>query len=84
MQQQTKSIFLPLLGMVFLVLLNLISFINGALFLDKLLACSFILSIVFLARVRESLAQPSLKGKAKKIKRPSYRESHPPLARRVS
>jgi len=74
--QLKKKIFLPILGMVFLVLLNLISFMNGALFLDKLLACSFILTIVFVGRIRESLAQPSLKEKTKKIERPSYGESH--------
>ncbi len=81
--QLKKKIFLPILGMVFLILLNLFSFMNGALFLDKLLACSFILTIVFVGKVRESLVQPSQKGKVKQIKHQSYRESHPPLARRA-
>jgi hypothetical protein len=81
--QLKKNIFLPILGMVFLILLNLLSFMNGALFLDKLLACSFILTIVFIGKIRESLVQSSLKGKIKKIKHPSYGESHAPLARRA-
>lgn len=78
--QLNKTIFLPILGLVFLVFLNLISFMNGALFLDRLLACSFILTFVFIARIREILSQPALKGKPKKIQHPNYGTQHPTFA----
>jgi len=76
-------ILLPVLGMIFLLILNLASYMNGALFMDKLLVCSFILTFVFVIRIREILSRPVPKVKTKKIKRPNYGTQHPPLARRA-
>lgn len=53
--QISKSTLLPILGMVVLVIFITLSYINGAIFLDRILICSFILSIVFIAKLRESL-----------------------------
>jgi arginine exporter protein ArgO len=48
-----KSILLPVMGMSTLIFFIGISWINNHVFLDKLLLCGFILTVIFIARLRE-------------------------------
>lgn len=52
-----KSTFLPIMGMFVLAVFNLISYVQESPLLDKILVCSFILSVVFIVRIRESINQ---------------------------
>ena len=48
----SKSIVLPMLGMAVMLFFVALSYFNNYIFLDKLLICSFILTIVFIAKMR--------------------------------
>ena len=50
--QTLKSILLPIMGMLFLLMFIIFAYIQDSVFLDKILVCSFILTIVFIARMR--------------------------------
>lgn len=54
-----KSLALPILGMAVLVSFTLWSYLHDAIFLDRLLACTLILSVVFISKIRE-IAQQSI------------------------
>lgn len=47
-----KSIALPILGMVILLLFNTLAYVRESVFMDKLLVCTFILATIFFVRVR--------------------------------
>lgn len=51
----SKSIVLPMLGMAIMFFFIALSYFNNHIFLDKLLVCSFILTIVFIAKMRDKL-----------------------------
>lgn len=51
--QLSKSMLLPILGLVLLGVFNVLSYLYGAIFLDRILICSLILLFVFIAKVRE-------------------------------
>ncbi len=53
----SKSTFLPILGMTALALFILISYVYETVFLDQILICSFILSILFIAKMRDGAHQ---------------------------
>jgi len=57
-----KSTFLPIMGMFVLTVFNLISYAQESPLLDKILVCSFILSVVFIVRIRESINQQISNG----------------------
>jgi len=47
-----KSTFLPFLGLTVLLFFIAMSYFHSSLFLDKLIVCSFILGMVFFAKIR--------------------------------
>ncbi|WP_028376576.1 hypothetical protein [Leeuwenhoekiella sp. MAR_2009_132] len=47
----SKNNMLPLLGMFVLALLMLFSYINESLFLERIMVCSFILSLVCIGKI---------------------------------
>ena len=49
-----KHLILPVLGMIILMIFNALAYLRGSVFMDKLLICSFILTAVFIARVRQN------------------------------
>jgi membrane protein CcdC involved in cytochrome C biogenesis len=51
----SKSIILPTLGMATTIFFIGLSYIKNNVFFDELLICGFILSIIFIARIRETL-----------------------------
>ncbi len=55
--KSSKSTVLPILGMTALALFIAISYAYESVFLDQILICSFILSIVFIAKMREGSQQ---------------------------
>jgi hypothetical protein len=55
----SKSTLLPIMGMVVLALFIAISYIQESVFLNQILICSFILSIVFIGKIREDLSNTS-------------------------
>ncbi len=55
--QLTKSIVLPIVGMMVLILFNIISYTQDSIFFDKIMICSFILSVVFIGKMREVLSE---------------------------
>lgn len=50
----SKATTLPILGMLILGIFILLSYLNGAIFLDRILICSLILSVIFINKIRES------------------------------
>lgn len=50
----SKSTALPIIGMFVLGLFILLSYLNGAMFLDRILVCSLILSVIFINKLREN------------------------------
>lgn len=50
--QFSKSTFLPIIGLMILILFIVMAYLNNHLFLDKLVLCSFILGLVFFAKIR--------------------------------
>lgn len=48
----SKTVILPIIGMIVLVFFVTLSYMRNQIFLDKLLLCSFILTIVFIAKMR--------------------------------
>lgn len=48
----TKSKILPVLGVLVLVFFMAMSYFNNHIFLDKIMICSFILGLVFFAKMR--------------------------------
>ncbi len=48
----TKSIVLPVLGMIVLVMFNVFAFVRETVFIDEIVVSSFILTTVFIARMR--------------------------------
>jgi hypothetical protein len=50
-----KSTVLSILGMIGLLLFNTLAFVRESVFLDKILVCSFILTLVFIAKMRARL-----------------------------
>ena len=50
-----KSIILPLLGMMALAALALVSYLHGSVYFDRIIVCTFILSVVFLGKMKEEL-----------------------------
>ena len=50
-----KSTFLPLLGLTVLLFFIAMSYLHNSLFLDKIIVCSFILGIIFLAKMRSEI-----------------------------
>ncbi|SEL61157.1 hypothetical protein SAMN04488008_104332 [Maribacter orientalis] len=55
--QFSKSTILPVMGIILLALLILMSYVNEAIFLDRILICSVILSFVFIAKLGENRKQ---------------------------
>ena len=51
----TRTIILPTLGLVTLIFFIGLSYLTNNIFFEKLLICGFILFIVFIARIRETL-----------------------------
>ncbi|WGK65513.1 hypothetical protein [Croceiramulus getboli] len=56
-----KSIVLPLLGMLALAALTLVSYFEGSVYFDRIIVCTFIFSVVFLARMKEQMRELQLK-----------------------
>jgi len=56
--QFPKSTLLPVVGMIILAAFIVTSYVHGAFFLDQILICSFILSVVFIAKMRNGTHQP--------------------------
>jgi hypothetical protein len=50
-----KNMLLPILGMVVLSLFALMSYLHDSIFLDRILICSSILSVVFIGRIRDNI-----------------------------
>ncbi len=48
----TKSKILPVIGLLVLVFFMAMSYVNDSIFLDKIVICSFILGMVFFAKMR--------------------------------
>jgi hypothetical protein len=55
--QFSKPTILPVMGIILLALLIVMSYVNEALFLDRILICSVILSFVFIAKLGENRKQ---------------------------
>ncbi len=55
--QLSKSTVLTMVGMFVLALFIVISIVNKSVFLDRILLCGFILSVVFIGRIRDSVHQ---------------------------
>lgn len=53
--QLSKSTILSIVGMTLLALFVLICYVNKSIFLDRILISSFILSFVFIVKIREEL-----------------------------
>ena len=51
----SKSIILPVIGLATMVFFIGLSYTKNSIFLDELIICGFILSIIFIARIREAL-----------------------------
>jgi len=51
----SKSIILPTLGMATTLFFIGLSYVTNNMFFDELLICGLILSIIFIARIRETL-----------------------------
>lgn len=49
-----KHLILPILGMIILMIFNALAYIRESVFMDKILICSFILTAVFIAKVRQN------------------------------
>ncbi|ALM06745.1 hypothetical protein SB49_02185 [Sediminicola sp. YIK13] len=64
--QLSKSTLLSIAGMVVLALFVTFCYVNDSIFLDRILISSFILSIVFLVKIREDLHQ-SIEDNSKQI-----------------
>ncbi|GAA4800646.1 hypothetical protein GCM10023330_02790 [Litoribaculum gwangyangense] len=47
-----KQMVLPILGMIILLLFITLAYVRESVFMDKILVCSFIITTVFIARVR--------------------------------
>jgi hypothetical protein len=67
--QNSRSILLPFAGMLILLLFVFMSYVNDAIFLDRIIVCAFILSIVFIGKIRESL-QKSVSGSENRTNNP--------------
>lgn len=52
----SKSIVLPILAIITLWGFIGMSYVNGGLFLDQLSIAGFIMTVIFIARIREALA----------------------------
>jgi len=50
----SKSTILPIAGMVALLFFILMSYVNDSILLDRILICSLILSVIFIAKIRSS------------------------------
>lgn len=59
MHQLSKSIVLPILGMIILAVFIIMSYVLDSIFLDRILVCSLILSVVFIGKIRDNLHQSS-------------------------
>ncbi len=59
MHQLSKSIVLPILGMIILTVFIIMSYVLDSIFLDRILVCSLILSVVFIGKIRDNLHQSS-------------------------
>ncbi len=55
--QLSKSTLLSIVGMAVLAVFVTFCYVNESIFLDRILISSFILSIVFIAKIREDLHQ---------------------------
>ena len=64
--QLSKSTLLSIVGMVVLTVFVIFCYIKESIFLDRILISSFILSIVFLAKIREDLHQ-SIEDNSKQL-----------------
>lgn len=53
--QKSKHIIPVLLGLLIMVLLIAMSYLNQSMFLDRILLCSFIVGVVLLAKVRSGV-----------------------------
>jgi hypothetical protein len=53
----SKSTVLPIMGMVVLAVFIIISYIHGSIFLNQIVVCSLILSVVFIAKIRDGVHQ---------------------------
>lgn len=47
-----KSIVLPIIGMLVLVIFCSLAYVRESVFMDKIFVCSFILTTVFIAKMR--------------------------------
>jgi hypothetical protein len=56
----SKSIILPIIGMISVLICIGFAYKTNNVFLDKLLVCGFILAIVFIARMREIIQKSKL------------------------
>jgi len=54
----SKSKILPMTGMAMLVLFIVMSWLNGSIFLDRILLCSFILFAIFIVNMRNVAQRP--------------------------
>lgn len=54
----SKSKILPMTGMAMLVLFIVMSWLNGSIFLDRILLCSFILFAIFMVNMRNVAQRP--------------------------
>ena len=55
--QFSKSTVLPMLGMLVLALFIWLSYTHGAIFLDRILICSLIVSVIAIAKIRENTSK---------------------------
>ncbi|MFT5942886.1 MAG: hypothetical protein ACI9Q4_002152 [Sediminicola sp.] len=53
--QLSKSTLLPIVGMVVLVIFVIFCYVHESIFLDRILVCSFILSIVFIGKIGDDV-----------------------------
>lgn len=47
----SKSMVLPIIGMIILAVFNTLAYVRDSVLLEKLLLCSFILTVIFILRI---------------------------------
>jgi hypothetical protein len=58
--QINKDIVTTGLGIVFTIALIVLSYVNGSIFLDQILMCSFIIAVALFARLRSGVKKVSV------------------------
>lgn len=60
----SKSIILPIIGLLITVFFIGMSYLMNGILFNKLLVCGFILLVIFVARIREALNNQQLKNQS--------------------